>query len=188
MIVERIGSYFLFIQGFRSTGVIDSENVLGDLRGSVDEVDLQLLRADRVAGKEHIIFAARNAVDSFRGEDRRAKHLSMELLLFASGEHQIVEAIKLLGIDSSSTELVLVGLSGTRLELSPLISRVGKMVKGMPDDTVLDIETTTKVRALRKAYNISDRELDSSRMPREDENEVLKRLVIERSALLVLEN
>ncbi len=188
MISERIGSYFLFIQGFRSARLIDSERVLRDLRVSFEGVDLQLLRADRVAGKEHIIFAARNAVDSFKGKDRRAKHLSIELLLFASGEHQIVEAIKVLGVAASSRELVLVGLSETELDSNVLSSRVAKLVKGVPDDTVLDIGTLPKVRALKKAYKISDRELNSSRMPGEAENNVLKRLVIERSALLVLEN
>ncbi len=188
MITERIGSYSLFVQGFRSAQLIDSERVLRDLRGSFDRVDLQLLRADRVAGKEHIIFAAKNAVDSFRGKDRRAKHLSMELLLFASGEHQIVEAIKLLGVGASSTELALVGLSETELDSNVLSSRVAKVVKGVVDDTVLDIGTLAKIRALKNAYNISDRELNSSKMPREDESSVLKRLVIERSALLVLEN
>ncbi len=188
MITERIGSYFLFVQGFRGARLIDSESVLRDLRGSFGGVDLQLLRGDRVAGIEQIIFAARNAVDSFGGKARRAKHLSMEFLLFASGEHQIVEAIKLLGVDTSSRELALVGLSETELDSTLLRGEVAKVVQGVPDDTVLEIGTLAKVRALRKAYNVSDRELNSSRMPGEAENSVLKRLIIERSALLVLEN
>ncbi len=188
MITESIGSYFLFIQGFRNARVVDSEKVLRDLRGSFEGVDLQLLRADRVAGREHIVFAARNAVDSFIGKDRRAKHLSMEFLLFATGEHQIVEAIKLLGVTASSRELALVALSGTSPDINTLSNRATEVVRGIPDDTVLDIKTTRKVEELRKAYNISDKELNSSRMPGEAENRVLKRLVIERSALLALEN
>ena len=188
MITERIGSYFLFVQGFRGARLIDSEKVLRDLRGSFGGVDLQLLRGDRVAGIEQIVFAARHAVDSFGGKARRSKHLSMEFLLFASGEHQIVEAIKLLGVDTSSVELALVGLSETELDSDVLSGEVAKIVQGVPDDTVLEIGTMTKVRALRKTYNISDRELKSSRMPGEAENSMLKRLIIERSALLVLEN
>jgi tRNA threonylcarbamoyladenosine modification (KEOPS) complex Cgi121 subunit len=188
MITERIGSYFLFVQGFRDARLIDSERVLRDLRGSFGGIDLQLLRSDRVAGIEHIIFAARNAVDSFRGKARRAKHLSMEFLLFTSGEHQIVEAIKLLGVDTSSTEPALVALSETELDSDVLSGEVAKIVQGVPDDTVLEIGTLAKVRALMKTYNISERELNSSRMTGESENSVLKRLVIERSALLVLEN
>src|SRR3989442_4399794 len=188
MITEKIGSHFLFVQGFRGARLIDSERVLRDLRGSFGGVDLQLLRGDRVAGIEHMIFAARNAVDYFRGKARRAKHLSMELLLFASGEHQIVEAIKLLGVDTSSIELALVGLSETQLDSNSMSDEVTKVVQVEPDDTVLEIGTLAKVRALKKAYNISDRELNSSRMPSEAKNSVLKRLIIERSALLALEN
>jgi tRNA threonylcarbamoyladenosine modification (KEOPS) complex Cgi121 subunit len=146
------------------------------------------LRADRVAGREHLVFAARNAVDSFRGKERRAKRLSMEFLLFSSGEHQIVEAIKLLGVTEFSKELALVGLCETNLDSSAFSKRATEVVGGIPDDTALEMKTSKKVEDLKKAYSISEKELNSSRMPGEVENGVLKRLVIERSALLVLEN
>ncbi len=188
MISDRIGSYFLLVQGFRNARMIDSERVLRDLRESFQGVDLQLLRTDRVAGKEHIIFAARNAAESFRSKGRRAKHLSMELLLFASTQHQIIEAIKLLGVPASSTELALVGLTETKPDYNLLCSSAARFVDGLPDDTVLEIGNRSKVQALKRAYRISDQELHSSRMPGEAENSVLQRLVIERSALLVLEN
>jgi KEOPS complex subunit Cgi121 len=146
------------------------------------------LRADRIAGKEHIIFAAKNAVDSFRGENRRAKHLSMELLLFASGEHQIVEAIKLLGVTASTTELALVGFSEAKLDANEFSNGVAKVVNGVPDDGVLELDKRAKTAGLMRVYNISESELNSARMPGETESDVLKRLVIERSALLALEN
>ena len=188
MITERIGSYFMWIQGFRNAEVADLEKALRDLRGSLDSVELQLLRADRIGGIEHLVFAARNAVDSFTGKGRRAKHLSMEFLLFASGEHQIVEAVKFLGVSESSTELALVGLSENSTDFSALIDRATDVFRGIPDDSVLDVETIEKQRDLKKAYNISDKQLNASKMPGESEGTLLKRLVIERSALLVLEN
>ena len=188
MITKKIGSYSLFVQGFRDADVPDSEKVLRELRGSFQGVDLQLLRADRVAGKEQIIFAARNAIDSFKTKDRRAKHLSMEFLLFASGEHQIIEAIKLLGVTASSRTLALVGLSETRLDSNRLSNRAMESVNGIPDDTVLQIETQKKVEDLKRAYNIPDKELNASKMRGEEDNTVLKRLIIERSALLALES
>ncbi len=188
MIIERVGSYLLWIQGFRGAKVQDSEKALHELRGLPDGIELQLLRADRIAGREHVVFAARNALDSFKGKARRAKHLSMEFLLFASGEHQIVEAIKLLGVTELSKELALVGFSEDNTSSSALIDRGTEVVGGILDDSVLEIKTAKKQEALKKAYKISHKELNSSRMPGEDENSVLKRLVIERSALLVLEN
>ena len=188
MITEKIGPFFLWIQGFRDARVIDSEKALHDLRWSFDGIELQLLRADRIAGIEHMVFAARNAVDSFTGKDRRAKHLSMEFLLFASGEHQIVEAIKFLGVSQSSTELALVGLSEDSTDPSSLIDRATDIVQGILDDSVLEVGTGKKRGDLKKAYNISDKQLNASKMAGETESSLLKRLVIERSTFLVLEN
>jgi KEOPS complex subunit Cgi121 len=188
MITERIGSHFLIIQGFRGARIDDSEKVLRNLREGFHGADLQLMRADRVAGKEHIIFAARNAVASFAGKGRRSKHLSMELLLYASGQHQIVEAIKYLGVTISTTDLVLVWLSETMPDPNALGGKVATMVNGMPDDSVLELETRRKVMDLKAAYRISGKEMKSSMLPGELEDNVVKRLVIERSALLSLEN
>ncbi|TMI35144.1 hypothetical protein E6H27_00010 [Candidatus Bathyarchaeota archaeon] len=188
MITERIGSYFMWIQGFRNAEVADSEKALHDLRGFLDGIELQLLRADRIGGIEHLVFAARNAVDSFTGKDRRAKHLSMEFLLFASGEHQIVEAIKFLGVNKSSTEIALVGFSEDNTDFGALIDKSRDVLKGTLEDSVLEVRTAKKQEDLKKAYNISDKQLNASKMPGETESSLLKRLVIERSALLVLEN
>src|SRR5256712_11235160 len=155
MITERVGSYFLCIQGFRDVRLVDSEKALRDLRESFYGVELQLLRADRIAGTEHILFAARNAVDSFTGKDRRAKHLSMEFLLFSTGEHQIVEAIKFLGVSESSTELAVVGLSQYSIDPRALIDRARDVVRGIPDDTVIEVVTANKQEDLWRTYNIS---------------------------------
>lgn len=188
MITEKVGSYSLFMLGFQNARVNDPEKVLKNLRTDFRGVELQLLRADRLAGKEHLLFAARNAVDSFKGKDRRAKHLSMEILLFTSGEHQIVEAIRLLGVTPATTELVVVGLSETRIDQNLVAGKVGQIVGGVPDDSVIDLQNANKVSGLKKAYKISDRELASTRVPNETEEMALQRLVIERSAILVLEN
>src|SRR5438093_10888880 len=153
MITERIGSYCMWIQGFRNAEVADSEKALHDLRGFLDGIELQLLRADRIGGIEHLVFAARNAVDSFTGKDRRAKHLSMEFLLFASGEHQIVEAIKFLGVSESSTELGLVGFSEDNTDSRVLIERATDVFRGILNDSVLDVETSKKQIDFKKDYN-----------------------------------
>jgi tRNA threonylcarbamoyladenosine modification (KEOPS) complex Cgi121 subunit len=188
MILEKIGSYFLLIQGVRGARITASDEILNELRRKFEGVDLQLFRADRLAGKEHIIFAARNAVDSFAGEGRRTKHLAVELLLFASGEHQIVEAIKLLGVSSSGSKIVVVGLSREKSSSTDFSTRVLKVTKGEPDDAVIDLDSQSKLIDLKKAYNFSDKQLGSARMPGESEASVLKRLIIERSALLALHN
>ncbi len=188
MLTDKIGSYSIFVQGFKGARVPDSESALKHLREAFPDVDLQLLRADRVAGWEHITFAARNALDSFKGKEKRAHHLSMEFLLYAAGEHQIVEAIKLLGVTPSTQEIVFIGISQKDVELQAAVRKVTEIVSGIPDDTVLDIETKGKVVSLKKAYNVSGKQLSSTRTLGESDERVLQRLIIEKSALLALDN
>src|SRR5260370_37549019 len=99
----------------------------------------------------------------------------MEVLLFAAGEHQINEGIKLLGVTTSSRELALVGLSDTRLDSNRLSNRAMESVKGIPDDTVLQIKTRNKAEDLKRANNIPAKELHASQMTTEDDDHVLKR-------------
>ena len=188
MITEKIGSHHLFAQGFRNAKIVDPEKALNDLRGIFHGVEIQLLRADRVAGKEHLLFAAKNAVDSFAGKGRRAKSLSMEFLLFASGEHQIVEAIKLLGVTPSTRELVAILLSKKELEPRDLLTGIEQMIGGGLDDSVVDFRNPRKAPTLKRAYKITEKELRSAQVSGEPEVMVLKRLILERSAMLVLEN
>ena len=188
MIAERIDSYRLLAQGFRSVRLEHPEKVLHDLRESFPGAEVQLLRADRIAGKEHLSFSAKNAVDSFGGKDRRAKRLAMEFLLFASGQHQIIEAIKLLGVTPSTSEVVVTGLFDSEPDLHLVAVTTAQLLGGKPDDSVVDIYNSRKATSLKKAYKITERELDSARIPGETEEMILKRLILERSAMLSLEN
>src|SRR3989442_14351335 len=88
MITERIGSYFLFVQGFRGARLIDSERVLRDLRGSFGGIDLQLLRGDRVAGVGKNIFLGGEGGWFFLVKGWKGGKLSVEIFFFSFwGEH-----------------------------------------------------------------------------------------------------
>jgi hypothetical protein len=53
-------------------------------------------------------------------------------------------------------------------------------------EAVIEIDSKSKVSELKKAYNIGTAEMEAARFPKEPEEEVLTRLIIERSALLTL--
>ena len=69
-----------------------------------------------------------------------------------------------------------------------MIDKATDVLRGTLEDSVLEVRTAKKQEDLKKAYNISDKQLNASKMPGETESSLLKRLVIERSALLILEN
>ena len=54
-------------------------------------------------------------------------------------------------------------------------------------DSILDL-SEKKIDGLMKVYGVTERELDATRVAEESKGEVLKRLVIERSALVAVDN
>ena len=171
--------------GFDGGRVSDPEETLRRLR-SVPEVEVQLLKADFVAGKEHLQFAARNALVSFYGKGRRSKSLAVEYLLYLSCQRQISKAIRLLGIRASERRVLLVALSGSNEALQKLEQAALSIIGGSIDEDLAEIGSELKLKKIQNAYGVTKREIEATRFPGESEDDVVKRLVIERSALLDL--
>ena len=68
---------------------------------------VQLFRANRIFGKEHLQTATELALRSW-DRNPRAKTLGMEILLYAAAERQITGAIDKLGIEDGAAELAIV--------------------------------------------------------------------------------
>jgi len=63
---------------------------------------VQAFDADSVINRTHLVGAYLNAVAAFKEHRNIAKNMSMEMLLFAAMTTQIEDAIKLVGIKSTS--------------------------------------------------------------------------------------
>ncbi len=111
LLIKEINSHYLLSLGFAKASIADPEHILKQLRSIDKQVEVQLVKADLIAGPEHLQFAARNAIHSFNGKRRRSKSLAMELLLYVSCQRQIAKAIKLLGVGSEDSRIALVALS-----------------------------------------------------------------------------
>ncbi len=186
MILERVDNWQVFFQGFAKCEITSPRRSLERVRSVIPSTHVQLLRADRIAGKEHLISAARNAVRAFSQGQQRAHGLAVELLLYTSCQRQISRAIQILGITNKTREIVLAILRTESID-SSVPESVAEVLRGSLDDSVLEISTKAKSSQLLKAFNVTKIELESSRLPNEGEPSVLKRLIIERSALLSLE-
>ncbi len=185
--MEEIDHQYLLVLGFRTPGIRDPEKTLRYLRSTTDRVQLQLLKAGLIAGPEHLRFAARNALHSFRGKNPRSKSLAVEYLLYVSCQRQISKAIGLLGVAPTDDRVVLAALSESKDALNEL-GKVSTSILGEPDDSLIEIGTKRKLATIRRAYGVSKREMDAARFEDESDEQVLKRLIVERSALLDLED
>jgi KEOPS complex subunit Cgi121 len=124
----------------------------------LDEIDsikddgeiIQLLNADSVASKNHIIHGVNQAFLAFERGENLANDLSVEIVLRCSAQRQISKAFKILGLHEGDMNLcaVLIDSNDYTEELSSLFTR---------DDDVL-IPNDDK---LVETYKISDDELQN---------------------------
>jgi tRNA threonylcarbamoyladenosine modification (KEOPS) complex Cgi121 subunit len=184
LLIKEINSHFLLSLGFSRASIADPEHILERLRSVNKQAEVQLVKADLIAGPEHLQFAARNAIYSFNGKRRRSKSLAMELLLYVSCQRQIAKAIKFLGVDSKDSRIALVALSDSEDAILELDRWARLIVSGEQDDNPIEIGTKQKMAQLQRSYGVTGREIEAARLEGETDSSILKRLIVERSALL----
>ena len=148
LLINQIDSHFLLSIAFDKVSISDPERTLKRLRSVDNQLEVQLVKADLVAGSEHLQFAARNALYSFKGERRRSKSLAVELLLYISCQRQIAKAIKLLGVDSEDSRIGLVALSPSMVAIQELDRQAKLIVGGKQDDDLIEIGLRRKMARL----------------------------------------
>src|SRR2546422_3012844 len=187
LLIDEIEDHHLLCLGFNKASIPDPEHALKLLRAVDSQAEVQLLKADLVAGPEHLHFAARNAIYSFKGKRRRSKSLAMELLLYISCQRQIAKAIKFLGVDSKDSRIAIVALSESKAALEELAREAQSIVSGEPDDDLIEIQSKRRAAKLQHSYGITNRAMEAAKFEGETDSSVLKRLIAERSALLEIQ-
>src|SRR6266480_2152381 len=188
LLIEEIDNYYLLSLAFSDARISDPEQTLKQLRSINNKAEVQLVKSDLIAGPEHLQFAARNALSSFKGPRRRSKSLAMELLLYISCERQIAKAIKILGVDSEDSRIALVALSDSKGAIQDLDRQARSVVGGNENEDLIEIGSKQKMARLQRSYGVAGTELEAARLEGEADSSVLKRLIVERSALLDIED
>lgn len=156
------------------------EPVLRGYRGEVRDVPalvravqaaparIQLLRADRVHGTDHLRLAATLAARALTDGRSRSPELPTETLLYAAGERQIGKALTFIGLHEGATEIAAIAWDD-----DGALDALAREHDWTRDDSVLDGDA----RAL-DAFGITDGE--RAMLPREKWGD----LVLERVALV----
>ena len=113
------------------------------------KIVIQVINADIVYGKNHLISASQHAVRAFEQKKNSTNSLAMEILLYASGERQIQRAIQKVGIKKGNVNVALVFVDEFQENGKVSDTIVGKILEAlnlMREDKVLegDIDTLRK--------------------------------------------
>lgn len=123
-----------------------------------EQLVIQVLNAEVIYGKEHLLSAAEHALRSFTQGTNATNSLALEILLYAAGERQITKAIKKMGIGAGRQKLAFILLDPTkqrktRKVLDSSFEKLLCMFHLTPDDTVLEGTIDTL-----KRFGITDQE------------------------------
>ncbi len=140
----------LRILGFRAN--IDS---VGDTLSQIDAIKkdgeiIQLLNADAIVSKNHIVHGVNQAFLAFDREENFANDISVEIVLRCSAQRQISKAFKILGLKEGEMNLaaLLIDCDDYTNELSSIFTF---------DESVLIADN----KKLMEIYKISDLEVDN---------------------------
>ena len=161
--------YNIQIAGFKSN-INDFKKLMSNINKISKNCTVQLLNADGIASREHIIHAAVHAVKAFERNENIAKDLGLEICVRASAQRQISKALSILGIKEGEMNIcaVAVGCKGDIMdELEILLDK--------RDDSVLNPDEIL----LKDIYKISEEEIKTA--------SGISDVMIEKTTLLILE-
>lgn len=176
-------SRYIAIAGFRNVKIGDVDDLLETVRQRIKEACIQFFDAKVIAGWEHLFFATLNALRVFENKMNISNSLTIEILLFASGQRQIRKALELLGIKPSSPLVAVIILDETKNMTAKALEIVSRIIPGERDDSVLEL-TDEKIDTIRELFDISNLELRSKSKKEGFERQDLIDLVIEHIALV----
>jgi len=112
---------------------------------------IQALNADMVYGKNHLISSVEHAKRAMSQKKNTTNSLSMEILLYSSGERQLKLAIPKMGVKQGKSNVAFVFTDGKISE--NLVNDLLKKISLTQDDKVLqgDIDTLKKFGISKKA-------------------------------------
>ncbi len=145
------------------------------------ENGIQVINADMVAGKEHLEHAINQAIKAFNKGRNIAKNILLEVLVRLSGQRQIRHAIDKFGIKPGVRNIVIISKDKS------LIESFVKKYKCKEDEDILKVDEE-KYKRLKEIFGIEDSEIEAFNPKNfEEKIDILKKLIIERIALLNLD-
>ncbi len=166
---KEVDKFNIQIAGFKSS-IKDYKQIINELAKCPDGCIIQLINAEGIAGRKHVKHAAIHAIKSFSRDENIANSLGLEICVRTSGQRQISQAIKMLGIKNGNINICAVAIDCDDNIMEKLINLLGKR-----DDTVLEVDEDK----IKKLYNITEIEAVTA-------GDVSK-LLMERTSLLINE-
>jgi len=173
----------VLITGFRNDEIKNVDEFLETINSKkTADTTVQFFNAQLVATWQHLYFAVLNGLTAFRNKESISKKLAVEIMLYASAQHQIRKATETLGVKPRMASMAIVVVGEKAETVKSALSRIPSQISAQMDEAVLEL-TDEKAAKIQKTFGITGEELESVARKYGFE-EALVNLVIEHMALL----
>jgi KEOPS complex subunit Cgi121 len=177
-------SKYLLIAGIKNFGVLNYEEICSKIDKGYNDLEIQFVDPRKILGSNHIYFATLNALKAFMNKKNISKSLSIEILLYISGQKQIEAAIRLFGLQKKNKNLILVAVGQKKEDLKRLEQNVKKSLNVELDNSIIESYSKKKYDNIKRVFNISTLEIETVKRKNDDSKDILEKLIIERMAFL----
>jgi len=166
---ELTEDFNIQVAGYKSN-IKDFKQLMYDITRVNPECTIQLINAEGIAGKKHILHATIHAIKSFSRKENISNDLGLEICVRTSGQRQISKALKMLGIKKGDMKVCAVAVDCEENIMEKLVDVLGER-----EDMVLEADDDK----LKELYDISNVEVETGGS--------VSKILIERTSLLIIE-
>lgn len=172
----------VFIVGVENVKIENIDFLFSKLKEKIGDASFQLFDAGKIAGKMHVEFAVLNALKAFKDGRNISRSLPVEVLIYVSAQRQIGKAFQMVGLTSKTKNMVVVVFSNIE-QSSKILDEILSLTGGKINNKVLEVNME-KVKIIKKVFGISNLEIKTQMFAGLGLEEIVKKLVVERVALL----
>ncbi len=143
---------------FKNSRHLNRKALLTLARSEAESVlAIQFFDSSMIVDELHLLSAVQNAVNAWRGGYMKSRGLDVEMIVYASAQHQIGRALELMGV-TDDTNGVLVVVLGAQLGSVKECIRILGLAIGK-EITPAFHKTLDRIKAIMKVFSISDSEV-----------------------------
>lgn len=146
------------ISELRNSKQLDRDKLL-DLASSMSErvLTVQFFNSEMIVDEIHLLSAAQNAFNAWKGDYMRSRSLDVEIVIYASAQHQIGRAIEIIGVDDKTRTIAVLALGEDEKKVQNCVLDLGKAI-GSEITPAFEM-TVEKLETLMEIFHISKSEV-----------------------------
>ncbi len=130
-LVTDKGTLSVGITDIGNSNKLNTDQLLELVSGLDDRVmAVQLFNAAMIVDVNHLLSASQNAINAWNGNYSQSRSLSVEIAVFASGQHQIGRALSSIGITDNLPSIAAVVIAHGQDEVTQCIRELTKAIGG----------------------------------------------------------